>query len=205
MIFEIINVEQGSDDWFNARLGKWTASNFSKLITLTRKPSTQANTHNNVLVAENILGYKAESFTSEAMERGSELEEEALEFINFTRNASFKKVGFIDSGNGYGCSPDALDEKNRIGLEIKCPLAHNHLQNLLRGEIPTQYYAQVQGSMLVTGYEKWIFCSYHPEIKSMVLEIERDEAFIDKLKSLLDKNCKIVTEQTEKLRSILNA
>ena len=199
-----IKCEQGQEDWFKARLGNWTASNFSKLITLTGKVSTQAKTHNSILVAERILGEKQENdFKSDAMIRGNELESEALEFINFTKGYEFRKCGFLDSGEGFGCSPDGIDESNKIGLELKCPLSHTHLQYLLKNEIPSQYYAQVQGSMLVSGFDKWIFCSYHPTLKSMILEIKRDDKFIDALKKLLDENCNTILKQTEKLQKIL--
>ncbi len=203
-MFKEINCEQGTDEWLKARLGNWTASNFSKLITLKGKLSTQAETQNSKLVAERILQVKEENgFTSDAMLRGQELEDEAFNFLNFTQGYEFKKVGFLDSGKGYGCSPDALDYDKKMGLELKCPMSHTHLQYLLKNEIPSVYYAQVQGSMLVSGFDKWIFCSYHPTLKSMILEIKRDEKFIDSLKELLTKNCEIISEQEKKLREIL--
>ena len=36
----ILDHEQGTEEWFAARLGKPSASNFSKLITATGKPSS---------------------------------------------------------------------------------------------------------------------------------------------------------------------
>lgn len=204
MIYKEIICDQGTDEWFAARLGKWTASNFSKIVTTTGKPSTQAKTQNSILVSENILGEKQENnFTSEAMDRGNELEAEALNFINFTQGFNFRSCGFLDSEKGFGCSPDAIDEEKKIGLEIKCPLPHTHLQYLLNNKIPSTYIAQVQGSMLVSGFDKWIFCSYHPTLKSLVLVIERDEIFLGALKVGLEKNCGIITEQVAKLEKLL--
>lgn len=203
MIFEHIEHQQGTDEWFNARIGKWTASCFAKLITKTGKASTQALAHNDKLVTQKVLGRIPDTFKSEAMERGNEMEPEALDFVNFARGTNFEPVGFFDSGKGYGCSPDAIDWERKLGVEIKCPLEHTHARYLLNNKVPDKYYAQVQGSLLVSGFENWVFCSYHPELKPLMLLVKRDEDFIKSLKGLLDKNCRIVSEDTKKLKEIL--
>ena len=198
---KIINCDQRSDEWFKARLGLWTASFFDKAITSTGKPSTSANAVNNKLVAELIIGEPEETFTNAAMERGKELEAEAIEFLNFTHGYDFADVGFCDSTKGYGASPDALS--NDIGLELKCPLAHTHVQYLSDGKLPTKYVAQVQGQMLVTGFKKWVFCSYHPDFPPLHVVVDRDEKFCEALESLLLKNCKVVSERYEKIKGMM--
>ena len=198
---KIINCEQRSEDWFKSRLGLWTASFFDKAITATGKPSTSANAVNNKLVAELIIGEPEETFTSEAMERGKELEAEALDFLNFTFGYSFKEVGFCDSEQGYGASPDAMAEN--IGLELKCPLAHTHVQYLSDEKLPTKYIAQVQGQMLVTGFAEWVFCSYHPDFPPLHVLVKRDDEFCELLKAQLDKNVKVVKERFEKIKAMM--
>lgn len=188
-MYKLINCEQGSEEWFQARLGKFTASVFGKVITKTGKLSSQSEDLINRLVAEKVLGEPDDTFKSDAMQRGNDLEQEALDFVNFTCGFEFEAVGFMDSGNGYGCSPDAVDEKNRVGLELKCPLPHTHLSYIANGGCPDKYKAQIQGSLLVSGFDKWIFCSYHPLIEGLVVEIERDEAYIEKLEGALIECC----------------
>ena len=200
---KIINCEQRSEDWFAARLGLWTASFFDKAITSTGKPSTSANAVNNRLVAETIIGYPDETFTSPAMERGKELESEALEFLNFTYGYDFGEVGFCDSELGYGASPDAISNKMKMGLELKCPLPHTHVQYLADGKLPTKYIAQVQGQMLVTGFNQWVFCSYHPEFPPLHVVVKKDEEFCKALESLLLKNCKAVKDKVEKIKGMM--
>lgn len=197
-MYKLINCEQGAEKWFQARLGKWTASFFDKALTSTGKPSTQANDVNLKLVAEKIIGQPDDSFVSEAMLRGKELEGEAFDFLNFIRGHTFEAVGFCDSELGYGCSPDGLDVANEMGLELKCPLPHTHLKYLLGGDLPKTYKAQVQGSMLVTGFKKWVFMSYHPQFDPFIIEVERDDEYISQLEKALLKNCFDVKTMFEK-------
>ena len=198
-----ISCEQRSEEWFKAKLGKWSGSSFGKLITNSGAESKSAFTMDSYLVAEKVLERPTETFQSDAMARGVELEPEAFDFVNFVTGFNFQGIGFVDSGLGYGCSPDGIDLNNRIGLEIKCPMDHTHLQYLLANKVPSVYWAQVQGSMLVTGFDKWVFCSYHPELKSLTLVIERDNEYLEKLEKLLVKHCKLVDDQYNQLMEIL--
>lgn len=187
-MFKIIDVEQGTDEWFTARLGLFTASNFSKVLSPTGKVSTQVKDLINNLVAEKLTGEREETFKSSAMQRGNDLEAEALEFVNFSQGHSFKPVGFCDSEQGYGCSPDALDQDKKIGLELKCPLAKTHVKYLRSGKLPNEYFSQVQGSMMVTGYKQWVFASYHPLMKPFIIVVERNEDYINTLREMLIAN-----------------
>lgn len=203
-MYKIIDCEQRSEAWFKARLGKWTASFFDKAITTTGKRSSSSEDIINRLVAELIVGSPDETFQSEAMLRGRELENEALEFLNFTHGYSFIPCGFMDSELGYGCSPDAMDFVNKIGLELKCPMPHTHLEYIAGGELPKKYKAQVQGSMLVTGFSEWAFFSYHPEIKPFLVVVKRDEEFIMELKKILTECCDDVLKKHRLITQYLN-
>lgn len=202
-MYQIIECDQRSEEWFQARLGKWTASFFNKAITTTGKRSASADDVNNRLVAELIVGRPDETFQSDAMIRGADLEDEALNFINFTHGFNFKRVGFMDSGLGYGCSADGDDQENDIGLEMKIPSLHTHLEYLAGGVLPKDYKAQVQGAMMVTGRKRWVFMSYHPEIKPFVIIVDRDEAFIDAMRGIIGQCCEEVKRKHKELTEIL--
>lgn len=199
-MFKLIEVEQGTPDWFKARLGKWTASNFSKLLSPTGKISTQSKDMVNKLVSELLTGEYEETYKSDAMQRGNDLENDALEFVNFTHGYDFKAVGFADSELGYGASPDALDLDKKIGLELKCPIAKTQVKYLRAGVLPNEYFSQVQGSMLVTGYSEWVFCAYHPLMKPLVLTIKRDNEYIGKLRGMLIASCAEIQKITNELK-----
>lgn len=202
-MYKIIECEQRSEEWLKARLGKWTASFFDKAITTTGKRSASSEDVNNRLVAELIIGRTDDTFQSDAMLRGAELEDEALRFINFTHGYNFKKIGFIDSGLGYGCSLDGNDANLDIGLEMKVPSLHTHLKYLAGGVLPKDYKAQVQGAMMITGRKHHVFMSYHPEIRPFVIVVERDDEFINEMKKIIESCCIEVQTKFEELTKIL--
>jgi putative phage-type endonuclease len=199
-MFEHIQVEQCTDEWFAARLGKITGSSFGKYITPLGKASSSAATLNKKLIEEKVTGRQSEYFQTEHMERGNELEPHALAWFNKELGREFEPVGFFDSGKGWGVSPDAIDFTLNEGVEIKCPLLSTHLDYIAKGVIPSQYVAQVQGQLMVSGFDHWYFVSYSPQVNTqLVLKIERDETYINKLRSILEKNIPIINETAAKL------
>lgn len=176
MSYKILDHQQGTTEWVNSRLGIWTASNFSKAVTSTLKPSKQAVEHNQRLVAEKITGEPVDGFYGGAMQRGHDLEPDAFEFLKFTTGYDFRPCGFVDSGKGYGCSPDGIDPERKVGLELKCPEPHTLIKWLAAKKIPTNHLIQVIGSLWVMDdFKEWIFCAYHPLIKPLVITVKRSE------------------------------
>lgn len=203
-MFEVIDCEQNTEEWILARCGKITASIFDRVITKTGQRSSSLESVINMAVAEVIMGGPEEdAFQSDYMIRGKALESEALRFFNFTENYEFKETGFLDSGLGYGCSPDGIDFDRGMGLELKCPSAHIHLSYLASGKLPDKYKQQVQGSLLVTGFEKWIFGSYHPQFPCFSVSVERDDNYIEKLRKYLLGACEEVQTRVATLRDIM--
>jgi hypothetical protein len=184
----IHELEQGSPEWFAIRLGKPTASNFDKILTPTGKESTQAEAYENKIVAEILTGKPVDDFEGNSWtERGNELEPSAAAFYAMLNDIDPIKVGFVtDDGMKYGCSPDRLIGDDGL-LEIKCPAPHTHVKYMLDRNVDRKYYPQLQGQLFVTG-RQWVdIISYHPEMKPVVIRVERDNTFIKDLSSLLDK------------------
>lgn len=190
----ILDCEQGKDEWFRARLGIPTASNFDKIISSTGKPSTQANGYMNKLLAEWLTGKSEEGYNNDSMERGKELESAARDFYAFTHDVEVRQAGIVyrDENKLVACSPDGLTDG---GLEIKCPLAHTHVSYLLAGKVPSKYIPQIQGSLWVTGLEYWDFISYHPDMKPLVIRVMRDEKYINTLADLVGRFIKTMLEK----------
>ena len=120
--------------------------------------------------------------------------------MNLIYDHDFRKAGFLDSGKGYGASPDGLDDDARLGCEIKCPMAHTHVSYLLKNRLPSKYFQQVQGAMLVTGFKEWVFFSYHPKLDPLYVKVERDDEYINAMSDLLASNCRLVENGFKKLR-----
>jgi len=182
-----IDCEQLSPEWFQARAGKPSASRFDKIVTSKGEPSKQSKNYMYELAGENLTEVKTETYQNAAMQRGIELESEARSLFEMAYDVEVKQVGLVypDEQKRYCCSPDGLLEDS--GLEIKCPLIHTHVSYLLENKLPTDYIQQVQGSMLIMGFDHYFFMSYYPGLPPLILKIERDEEFIAKLATELNK------------------
>ncbi len=196
---KILEAEQGTQEWLDARLGRPSASQFHKLITSSGKPSTQADSYINTMIAERLMGYSEPVYVTDAMQRGTDLEPEARELYEFISDVKVQEVGFIlDNSGEFGCSPDGLIGEEG-GLEIKCPAPHNHIAWSRKGVCPAKHYAQVQGCMYITERKWWDFMSYHPDMKPFIVRVERDEEFIT---NLAEQILLAVTEIISEVRNL---
>jgi putative phage-type endonuclease len=186
---EIIDCIQGSDEWLNVRRGVATASNFSKIVTSTGALSTSLGSYAMQLASEVITTLAEESYTNADMQRGNELEQEARSEYQQQELVIVEEVGFM-SCDYYGYSPDGLVGKDGL-IEIKCPRQNTHAKYLFNDKLPTEYKAQVQGGLLVSGREWCDFISYHPNFEEdkrlFIVRVERDEEFISALSDGLRK------------------
>lgn len=187
-------MEQRTDEWYEARLGIPTASSFSKLITASGKPSSQAQTYINQLIAEKVTGKRPETYTSEAMSRGIELEGEALQWYEILTDNRVETTGFWRHPNvDAGCSPDGLIRDDGL-VEFKAPLQSTHIKYLRAGnKVPSEYWAQVQGQLWVMDRVWCDFVSYHPELPPLCVRTTRDEGYI----KLLEEQVFLATEQVK--------
>ena len=191
-------MEQRSDEWYKARLGKITGSGFKDVMTQGRavkgKPREKwgatAIKYARQIVGERRTQQVRRKLKSRQMDHGIEFEEAAVrEYQNRTYNL-VRLTGFIDHSEvpNVGCSPDGL-----IGLdgylEIKCPYDQDvHLERLERPHLPKEYEWQVQGGLWVTG-RKWAdFVSYSPDYTGkdqlVIFRVDRDE---EKIQALADR------------------
>jgi hypothetical protein len=193
MLFE--PYEQRSDDWLKARLGKPTASQFHRLITPGGKRSTQADAYAAELIAErifqapmgkNIGGIPAVKYGRETeVYAAKKLEELLGEMI------APGGIAWPDERKRYGASPDGLVATGNMRelVEIKCPFEIPvHVRSLLYG-VDRDHWAQIQGQLLVTGYDAVHFYSYRSDCPPYHNRVERDAGFISALAGILNQFC----------------
>lgn len=174
----IIECEQGTPEWLAARMGIPTASEFSTVLakgkdggkSLTRK------TYLMKLAGEILTGELMESYSNQHMERGKEQEAEAREAYELMKDVDCQQVGFIRNGD-KGCSPDSLIGSEGA-LEIKTALPHIQVERLLKGELPAEHRAQVQGVMWVAERQWLDFVSYCPRLPLLIVRVPRDDGYI---------------------------
>jgi len=196
----ILDMEQGSDEWLAARLGKPSASNFSKLITTKGDPSKSAGKYITDLVAERLSGEVTSFYTNDHMARGTLLEPEARSAYEFITDSEVLEVGFIvHKSFEYGCSPDGLIGTDG-GVEIKCPAAATMVGYYEKpASLVTAYYQQIQGCIWLTGRAWWDAFAYHPTMaKHVLVRVERNDEFIDKLAAEVKAAVTEIKNQVEK-------
>ena len=171
-------IEQGTPEWFAARLGKATGSRIADIIAKTKTGySTSRANYAAQLVCERLTGKVAESFTNTAMQWGTETEPLARAAYEVKTGEMVDQVGFVDhpSIENSGASPDGL-----VGLfgmlEIKCPNTATHIETLLSQQVPTKYITQMQWQMACAGRQWCDFVSFDPRMpENLQLFIKRVE------------------------------
>lgn len=184
---KIIDCEQGSPEWFSARAGIPTASEFHTVMAKGKSggESLTRKTYLLKLAGEIITGEPMESFTNAHMERGKAMEDEARDLYSFMTDSDPLRVGFVTNGKA-GASPDSLIG-DRGGLEIKTKLPHLLIDLLLKGEMPPEHKAQVQGCMWITEREWWDFTAYWPKLPLFTKRIIRDDTYIRTIVDAVDQ------------------
>ena len=176
-------MEQRTDDWFNARLGKVTASRVADIMAKTKSGySASRKNYMAELLCERLTGQKEDSFCSVAMQHGIDMELQAR--FAYEQDTGFKVL----TGGDYafynhptipmfGASPDGIMSDR--GLEIKCPNTATHLDTLLTGKIAEKYIIQMHVAMICAGLDKYDFVSYDdrlpPHLQLFIKTIELDK------------------------------
>lgn len=196
---KIHNFEQRTEDWYNIRKGKMTASNADTIIANGKGLETYIYN----LMAEYYSSAEKENYINADMQRGIDLEPEARLEFEFYTNLDVQDVGFIEYNEFIGVSPDGLIGDDGL-IEIKCPNDSVYFKLLLSDNIKPEYIAQMQMQLYVTDRQYCYFVSYNPNFeKSLYIKkITRDEEMIEKLKKGLDKGTELIKEIKKNFRKV---
>ena len=201
----LINCEQGSDEWLEIRKTLITASDFDAIVLKTGKLSKAEKVKKlcyNMASGSFCKGVELKKKSS-GMERGNDLEPEAREYYSQATLSIVDEAGIFVMGS-IGYSPDGLVGEHGL-IEIKCPNRATHTKNLKNNCLPSEYKAQVQGGLAISGRSWCDFVSYHPDfkdhkLKMMLVRVERDEEYI---KNLLESLDIFIKERDEIVSSIM--
>jgi putative phage-type endonuclease len=185
----MIEIIQGSAEWFAARCGRVTASRVADVIAKTKAGwgASRAN-YAAQLVSERLTGEVAESYSNAAMQWGTATEPMARDAYSFRHDVDVTEVGFVlhPSIVMAGASPDGLIGDDGL-IEIKCPNTATHIDTLLSATVPTKYITQMQWQMACTGRQWCDFASYDPRLpeamRLFVSRVSRDNDLIASLES----------------------
>lgn len=189
----IVTSEQRTPEWFAARRGLPTASEFGSIITPKKMDyASAADTYIDSLI-DAIMRPDAsgdESWTGNRhTRRGEELEPEAAGTYAFDRDVRLTAVGLVLSAcKRFGCSPDSLIGADGM-LEAKAPDGPTFVRWLREhrrtGGLPLEHKPQVHGSLIVTGRAWCDFLAYCPGYDPLVVRVTPDK-FTDRLREHLE-------------------
>ena len=193
---------QGTPEWFEARRGMITASNFSTIMANYGKAFGNPAIQYAMRVAiEGETNRSIETFKNEWMERGTELESEARHAYELQTFTSVEETGFHTNGR-FGASPDGLVEDGLI--EIKCPKYSTHMDILEKGGYDKSYQWQIRGQMWILDRPWCDFVSYCPDFPEhkqvYIYRVERDMKEEDKMIERLNEFAKLVEHYKNVLR-----
>jgi putative phage-type endonuclease len=199
-------MEQGTEEWFNIRIGKVTASRVADVLAKTKTGySTTRDNYMAQLVCERLTGQKGESFTNAAMQHGTETEPLARAAYEARYDVLVDEVGFVPHPTieMSGASPDGLVGDDGL-IEIKCPNTATHIETLLSESVPNKYYTQMQFQIACTG-RKWCdFVSFDnrlpTELQMFVKRVPRDDMYI---KLIEDEIVKFLAELDTKINQLM--
>lgn len=197
-------LEQRSDDWFKARLGKFTASEIHKLMGV--KGLNQTGKSYAIEKAIEVIDASEETVFSNDLKRGVELE--PLAFAKFKELKYFEfldvtETSFIEYGEHSGASPDGYVSDNS-GLEIKCPKHTKFFKIVADSEIDDEYIWQMQHQMLCAETEQTYFLNYMVNKGKEFwheMIVPRDEKKIDLIKVRLNEAIEIKLNYIEKINA----
>lgn len=199
--------EQGTEEWFAARLGKITASRVSDVMARTR--SGYAASRKNYmmeLLCQRLTGQREEGFTSAAMQRGIDLEPLARSAYEVATGNMVAEAGFVThpKHEQIGASPDGFVGDSGL-VEIKCPNTAQHVACLQSGEPDKRYWWQMQCQMYCTDAKWCDFVSFDDrlpdELQVFICRVERDEQAIS---DMVDE-CLEFLGELEKLEADMRA
>lgn len=198
-------MEQGSEEWFAARLGKVTASRVCDVVAKTKTGySTSRAGYMAELICERLTGKPFEQFTNADMQRGTDLEPIARAMYEINRNVTVRQVGFITHPtlDMAGASPDGFVDDGLI--EIKAPRPHVHLDYLEGQKPPAKYLPQMAWQCICT-QRTWVdFVSYcEPMPEDLQLFVVRYTPEVSYLKELEEEVTKFLRETEDRLTNIL--
>lgn len=194
------DIEQGSTEWLDMRLGLITCSEISSI----RADGAGAQSYINALAYERITGESSSVFEgNEWTKRGQELELVARQMYEQKTGTAVNMVSFVEN-KGFGYSPDGLIYGSQPmwpegGIEIKVKQPAEQIHILRTGEIPKKHMDQLIGGLTCAELD-WIdFVSYCPNLPLFICRVCAIEH-----KDQMEKIEKLVGKYNQQIEEIVN-
>jgi putative phage-type endonuclease len=198
-------LQQGTDEWRQARCGSVGASDAPKVV---RRTKTGYSSDRASLMADKLLerltNKPVEIFKTFAMSQGTAREPDARMLYSMVKGVEVEEVGLEPHPRikGSHASPDGYVESSGL-IEIKCPLPPAHLDTLLNHTISTDHINQMQWQMACTGRQWCDFVSYNPDfppaMQLWVQRVPRDPPIILNLEGEITRFVRELEQKLDRL------
>lgn len=203
-------MDQHTQEWWDARLRKVTASRIGDITRRLKRGGWGADRENYLRekVSEWVTGKNRDRKKVASLDHRLELEPEARAEYEFDYECEVITVGFIDHPRipNAGASPDGLVGSDG-GLEIKCLDSQGHIDLILAGGIDEDYLLQCHFGMACTERQWWDFVAFCPEMppegRLWVQRVERDDAKIAEIESTVIEFLAEVDQKVQQVRAAL--
>jgi putative phage-type endonuclease len=202
-LFEVVNVEQGSEEWFQVRAGRVTGGEAAAVMagkdTATRKD------YRLKLAVERMTGKpEIDDYSNRYMRHGQETEPMARLAVEMRMKVLVRETGFLrHTSLLIGASLDGDIDDFAKTIEIKCPKPTTHVDYLQAGRLPAVYRWQVVHGLLVSGAQSCIFASYCPGLPDglqlFCIEVHAKDLPLEEYETALKAFLKEVDDTHEQL------
>jgi len=198
-----LNIEQGSQEWWEFKVGKISGTRFGQLIS----------SRDNGLIfemADEVLNGHCEidDFVSEDMEFGLENESTAIDLYERMSGIKFTRGGVIvsDHNDRHIASPDGVNLENGIICEVKCTRnGATQIKRFNKGP-ESSHMGQIANYFAMSQTVKevhWIsYCPFRPEREIVVHVFKRDDIHTEKPRKTFSETA---TAAAEFLPNFFNA
>lgn len=208
--FVVLDCEQRSEAWRQARAGRATASRGADVLDV-KKDGTEGARRRDYrlqLALERITGQPQESgYVNDEMRRGTDLEPLALAAYEALTGNLAVHTGFLSHRDLMaGCSLDGHVGDFDVLVSLKCPKSATHLKNLRDARVPSDYIGQMLHELFITGAAEYHFLSFDdrfPEgLQTALVRVKRDDQAVGEYERQLVKFLAEVQNEVDAVRTL---
>ena len=192
---KIIDCKQGTIEWFQARIGRITASRLGDVMAYLKSGKGEKKVRADYrmeLVLERLTHKIAQHDVTEEMKWGQKMEDYACTAYETTHDVMVQPIGFCihPTMDFSGASPDGWVGDNKI-IEIKCPTTATCMGWRKTREVPQEYIDQILWNMVCGERTEADFIGYDPRLPEhlqlLVIPVQYDEKRVAELEAEVRK------------------
>lgn len=203
----VLDMEQGSQEWFQVRCGIVTASRCADVCAMKKDGDERAERrdYRAEIISEILTGRPYPQFVTREMQWGIDQEPNARLEYELRQGILVDTVGFVQHGeiDRFGCSPDGFVGDDGM-VQFKCPTTATHLGWILGGVVPLEHMPQLLGELSCNPERQWIdFASFDPRMPEHLQLFVRRYYRDNKLIHALERNVRHFNAEVDQVLAAL--